>query len=58
MATRSEKVRLDQKTVGFSALYEVTKILGDPIESAAGALRHPQNPQLLYGDDKRRHLSV
>lgn len=29
---RNEKVRLDQKTVGFSALYEVTKILGDPID--------------------------
>ncbi len=36
MAIRSEKVRLDQKTVGFSALYEVTKILGDPIELPRG----------------------
>src|SRR3990170_405416 len=36
MAMRSEKVRLDQKTVGFSALYEVTKILGDPIDLPQG----------------------
>ena len=36
MAMRSEKVRLDQKTVGFSALYEVTKILGDRIDLPQG----------------------
>lgn len=29
MAPRNEKTRLDQKAVGFSALYEVTKILGE-----------------------------
>ncbi len=33
---RNEKARLDQKTVGFSALYEVTKILGDPIDLTQG----------------------
>ena len=36
MAMRSEKVRLDQKTVGFSALYEVTKILGERIDLPQG----------------------
>jgi len=42
MATRTEKVRLDQKTVGFSALYEVTKILGERLdlpEGLSGILR-------------------
>lgn len=32
MAIRNDKPRHDQMTVGFSALYEVTKILGDRIE--------------------------
>ena len=36
MAMRSEKVRLDQKAVGFSALYEVTKILGERIDLPQG----------------------
>jgi len=36
MATRSERIRLDQKAVGFSALYEVTKILGERIDLPQG----------------------
>jgi Nif-specific regulatory protein len=36
MTMRSEKVRLDQKAVGFSALYEVTKILGERIDLPQG----------------------
>jgi Nif-specific regulatory protein len=36
MATRGERIRLDQKTVGFSALYEVTKILGERIDLPQG----------------------
>ncbi len=36
MAMRNERARLDQRAVGFSALYEVTKILGDPIDLPKG----------------------
>ncbi|MBM2837035.1 MAG: transcriptional regulator [candidate division NC10 bacterium] len=67
MATRSERVRLDQKTVGFSALYEVTKILGDPIDLPQGlsAILRILNSFMgmtkgticLY-DQKRRDLAI
>lgn len=36
MGMPNEKARLDQRTIGFSALYEVTKILGDPTDLAQG----------------------
>ncbi|MBI2903387.1 MAG: GAF domain-containing protein [Candidatus Methylomirabilis oxyfera] len=67
MAVRSEKVRLDQKTVGFSALYEITKILGDPMDLPQGftAILRILNSFMgmtkgalsLY-DLKRRELSI
>jgi len=67
MAMRNEKARLDQKTIGFSALYEVTKILGDPIDlsQGLGAILRILNSFMgmtkgtvcLY-DRKRRELGI
>lgn len=67
MAMRNEKARLAQKTVGFSALYEVTKILGDPIDLQQGLVAilrilnsfmgMTKGTVCLY-DQKRRELSI
>ena len=67
MTISSEKLRADQKTVGFSALYEVTKILGDRIDlpQALKAILRILNSFMgmtkgaisLY-DVKRRELSI
>ena len=66
-AMRSDKVRLDQKTVGFSALYEVTKILGDPTDLPQGLtailrilnsfMGMTKSAICLY-DPKRRDLGI
>lgn len=67
MAMRNEKLRLDQKTVGFSALYEVTKILGDPIDLPQGLAAILRILNSFMGmtkgticlfDRKRRELSI
>ncbi len=64
---RNEKARLDQKAVGFSALYEVTKILGDPIDLPQGLaailrilnsfMGMTKGTVCLY-DRKRRELGI
>ena len=67
MGIPNERLRLNQKTVGFSALYEVTKILGDPIDLPQGlsAILRILNSFMgmtkgticLY-DQKRRELGI
>lgn len=67
MTMRNETARLDQRSVGFSALYESVKILSDPTELAQGltailrilnAFMGMTKSSVCLYDPKRRELAI
>lgn len=67
MGMAYEKARLDQRTTGFSALYEVTKILSDPTDLAQGltailrvlnAFMGMTKSTVCFYDPTRRELGI
>lgn len=67
MGMLNEKARLDQRTIGFSALYEVTKILSDPTDLTQGltailralnAFMGMTKGTVYFHDPTRRELGI